>query len=69
MAEVVVTSKYQIVIPAEVRRLLGIKKGQRLQVMVEGGTIRLVPAIPLPEMRGYLRGMDTRVEREEAERV
>ncbi|MEW6192446.1 MAG: AbrB/MazE/SpoVT family DNA-binding domain-containing protein [Bacillota bacterium] len=69
MAEVIVSSKYQIVIPAEVRKSLGIKKGQRLQLLVENGNIKLIPRVPLLEMRGCLRGMDTRVERDEEERV
>ncbi len=68
MCEVVVSSKYQIVIPADVRKTLGIKKGQRLQLVVENGSIKLIPTIPLKEMRGYLRGMDTRIERDEEER-
>lgn len=68
MAEVIVSSKYQIVIPVEVRKSLGIKKGQRLHLLVENGSIRLIPNRPLPEMRGYLRGMDTNVERDEEER-
>jgi AbrB family looped-hinge helix DNA binding protein len=68
MAEVVVSSKYQIVLPVEVRKSLGIKKGQRLHLLVENGSIRLIPSRPLPEMRGYLRGMDTNIERDEEER-
>lgn len=68
MPDVVVSSKYQIVLPAEVRRQLGIKKGQRLHVILEGESIRLVPSRPLNTLRGYLRGMDTGVEREEEDR-
>ena len=68
MAEVVVSSKYQIVIPAEVRKSLNIKKGQKLQLVVEDGGIRLIPNMPFSEMRGFLRGMDTKIERDEEER-
>ncbi|ABB14876.1 AbrB/MazE/SpoVT family DNA-binding domain-containing protein [Carboxydothermus hydrogenoformans] len=68
MAEVIVSSKYQIVLPAEIRKTLGIKKGQRLHVLVENGSIRLIPSRPLSEMRGFLRGMDTNIERDEEER-
>jgi hypothetical protein len=42
--------------------------GQRLQLLVENGSIKLIPRAPLSEMRGYLRGMDTKVERDEEER-
>jgi len=68
MAEVIVSSKYQIVLPAEIRKNLGIEKGQRLHVLVENGSIRLIPSRPLSEMRGFLRGMDTNIERDEEER-
>ena len=68
MAEVIVSSKYQIVIPVEVRKSLSIKKGQKLHLVVEKGGIKLIPSIPLSEMRGLLRGMDARLERDEEER-
>lgn len=68
MAEVVVSSKYQIVIPAEVRKSLSIKKGQKLHLIVENGGIRLIPNMPFSEMRGLLRGMDTKIDRDEEER-
>ena len=68
MAEVVVTSKYQIAIPAEVRKSLSIKKDQKLQLIVEDNSIRLIPNIPFSEMRGFLRGMGTKIERDEEER-
>lgn len=69
MAEVVVSSKYQIVLPREVRNFLGIKKGQKLHVIVDEGGIRLVPARPLNELRGFLKGMDVSVERDEEDRI
>jgi len=68
MAEVVVSSKFQIVIPAEVRKSLSIKKGQKLQIIVENDGIRLIPSMPFSEMRGFLRGMSTKIERDEEER-
>ncbi|MEW6173012.1 MAG: AbrB/MazE/SpoVT family DNA-binding domain-containing protein [Bacillota bacterium] len=68
MADVVVSSKYQIVIPAEVRKSLGIKKGQRLHLLVENGSIKLIPNLSLAEMRGYLKGMDTNLARDEEDR-
>jgi len=69
MAEVIVSSKYQIVIPAEVRKSLNIKKGQKLHLVVEDDGIKLIPNIPFSEMRGILRGMDTKIVRDEEERL
>jgi len=44
--EVVVTRKYQVTIPKEVREKLGIKVGDRLLVSVRGGCIVLEPIRP-----------------------
>ena len=43
MAEVVVTRKYQVTIPKEVREALGIRVGDRLLVRVIDGRIVLEP--------------------------
>jgi len=69
MGEVTISSKYQIVIPREVRKQLGLKVGQKLKVVVKGRVINLVPEIPLSEMRGFLKGMDTSGIREDEERL
>ncbi len=69
MSKVRVSSKYQIVIPQEARKLLNIQKGQKLQVIVENGVLTLIPEQPLAKMRGFLRGMDTTLERDEDERL
>ncbi len=46
MKEVVVTRKYQVTIPKEIREKLGIKVGDRLLVRVEGKYILLEPIKP-----------------------
>ena len=65
MKTVTVSSKYQVVIPAEARQRLNIRPGQRMMVIVYNNRIELVPIIPLQEARGLLGGMETTVEREE----
>lgn len=45
--EVKVSSKYQIVIPKDVRELLNIKKGQSMEMIIKGNSISLVPEKPL----------------------
>ncbi|HOV79913.1 MAG TPA: AbrB/MazE/SpoVT family DNA-binding domain-containing protein [Bacillota bacterium] len=69
MGEVTISSKFQIVIPREVRKQLGLKAGQKLKVVVRGRVISLVPEVPLSEMRGFLKGMDTSGVREDEERL
>ena len=64
METVTVSPKYQVVIPSAVRRSLGIRPGQKIQVIRYGNRIELIPLRPIEEMRGFLKGMDTTVERE-----
>ena len=62
--QVKVSPKFQVVIPKPVRESLGIRPGQRLQVVPYGDRIELVPVRGIAEMRGFLAGMDRRFERE-----
>ena len=64
MQQVKVSPKFQVVIPKPVREFLGIRPGQRLQVVPYGDRIELVPVREIGEMRGFLAGMDPRFERE-----
>jgi AbrB family looped-hinge helix DNA binding protein len=69
MAQAIVSPKYQVVIPKEIRREVAIHKGQRLQVVAKGGVIVLVPERPLSELRGLLRGASTEGVREKRDRL
>jgi len=60
-----VSPKFQVVIPLRVRRALGIRPGQKIQVIPYEGRIELIPIRPLKQARGFLRGIDTSVEREQ----
>ena len=64
MEQVKVSPNFQVVIPKLVRESLGIRPGQRLQVVSYGDRIELVPLRDIGEMRGFLAGMDPRFERE-----
>lgn len=59
-----VSSKFQIVIPLRVRRALGLRPGQRVQVIPYEGRIEVVPLEPIKKARGFLKGIDTTVQRE-----
>ena len=61
---VTVSPKFQVVIPLRVRQSLGIKPGQKVQVILYDGRIELIPLKPVEEMRGFLQGINTAVERE-----
>jgi AbrB family looped-hinge helix DNA binding protein len=64
MKTVTVSPKFQVVIPREVRESLGIRPGQKVQVIQYEDRIELIPVRPVQEMRGFLEGISTEVERE-----
>ena len=64
LSTVTISSKYQVVIPKDVRERLRIRPGQKVEAFAIGGRIELVPVRPISEMRGYLKGMDPNFERE-----
>ena len=65
MTEVTVSPKYQIVIPKEIRESMGIVSGQKVQIMSYQGRIEVIPLRSMQEMRGFLKGIDTSVARDE----
>ena len=64
METVTVSPKFQVVIPSRVRRLLGMRPGQKVRVILYDNRIELIPVRPVKEARGFLKGIDTTVERE-----
>jgi AbrB family looped-hinge helix DNA binding protein len=64
MDTVTVSPKFQVVIPHNVRKALGLKAGQKVQVIPYEGRIELIPVGPIKQGRGFLKGIDTKVERE-----
>ena len=57
MATTTISTKFQIVIPKDVREKLHLEPQQRLQVIEKGGVITLVPELPLKFLKGILKGM------------
>ena len=59
-----VSTKFQVVIPLRVRRALGIRPGQKVQVIPYQGRIELIPLEPMKKARGFLKGIDTSIDRD-----
>ncbi len=68
METVTVSPKYQVVIPSRVRQALGVEPGQKVKVVLYDNRIEMIPVKPIGEARGFLRGIDTSIDRE-ADRV
>ena len=64
MQTVTVSPKFQVVIPKSVRETLQLKPGQKMQVVEYDGRIELIPDKEIKELRGFLKGINTKFERE-----
>ena len=64
MTTVTISPKYQVVIPKEIRDRLQLAPGQKVQAIAYENRIELIPVRPISEMRGFLTGIDTEVERD-----
>ena len=64
MTRVTVSPKYQIVIPRKIRESMKIRPGQKLIVVAEERSIRLMPERSIKEIRALLRGIRGEFERE-----
>jgi len=65
MQTVTVSPKYQVVIPKAVREALHLHPGQKMQVVEYDGRIEFIPERDITELRGFLKGINTKFKREE----
>lgn len=64
MQTVTVSPKFQVVIPKEMRESLKLAPGQKIQALLYENRIELIPVRPIKKMRGFLKGIDTTIDRE-----
>ena len=65
MTIVTLSSRFQVVIPKDVREHLDLKPGQKLQALSYKGRVELIPIEAIEASRGFLRGIDTSVPRDQ----
>ena len=65
MDTVTLSPKFQVVIPLAIREALHLTAGEKLRVLQYGDRVEFIPVRPIQQMRGFLRGMDTTIAREE----
>jgi AbrB family looped-hinge helix DNA binding protein len=64
METLTISPKFQVVIPKAIRERLGLSPGQKVQAILYGDRIELIPLEPAKRLRGFLKGIDTTVARE-----
>ena len=64
METVIVSPKFQVVIPKEIREALKLTPGQKVQALLYENRIELIPVRPVKQMRGFLKGIDTTIIRD-----
>jgi AbrB family looped-hinge helix DNA binding protein len=65
MNTVIVSSKFQVVIPKEVRENIGLLAGTKLEIISYGSRIELVPIVPMKKLKGIFKGIKTDIARED----
>ena len=65
MNTVIVSPKFQVVIPKGIRENVGLKVGTVLEVITYGNRIEFVPIQPMQNLKGLFKGINTEIEREE----
>jgi AbrB family looped-hinge helix DNA binding protein len=56
---------YKIVIPPSMRETLGIRPGQKLQLLVYKGELVIMPEVHPRDVRGSMPDLDTSIERDD----
>ena len=69
MNTVTLSTKYQLVIPREVRDRLALEPGAKFTVVEKRGILYLIPERPLAELRGVARGTRRKGLREKKDRL
>ncbi len=64
MEIVKISTRFQVVIPQAVRKSLNIQPGQKVHVIPYENRIELIPLKPIGGSRGFLKGIDTKIERD-----
>jgi len=69
METATISSKYQIVIPKAICERGGIRPGQKVRLVLYNNHLEVIPIRRIKEARGFLKGMDSEVERERRDRL
>jgi AbrB family looped-hinge helix DNA binding protein len=68
MDTVTISSKFQVVIPRQIRERFDLKPGQKIMFIPYKSTLRVVIVPPIAEAEGMFEGIDANPEREKVDR-
>jgi AbrB family looped-hinge helix DNA binding protein len=64
METVTISPKFQVVIPQKIRESMGLRTGEKAKVVCFRNRIEIIPMRDVRSLRGYLKGINTSMERE-----
>ncbi len=67
MEAVTISSKYQVVIPREIREQFNLKPGQKIMFIPYNNILHVVIVPSIKQARGMLKGINTDVMRDEVD--
>ena len=65
MNTVTLSNEYQIIIPKEISKSIGLEPGSSFEVLSYNNRIELIPISPIKEVKGEFKGIDTNIERDD----
>ncbi len=65
MNTVTLSNEYQLIIPKEIIKSIGLEPGSSFEVLSYNNRIELIPISPIKELKGIFRGIDTNIERDD----
>ncbi|MBS3056207.1 MAG: AbrB/MazE/SpoVT family DNA-binding domain-containing protein [Candidatus Aenigmarchaeota archaeon] len=68
MTVVTISSKFQVVIPKQIRENMELRPKEKMVIIEKQGTIHLVPVENIKKLRGFLKDMSSKNMREEHDR-
>jgi AbrB family looped-hinge helix DNA binding protein len=69
MEATIISTKYQVVIPKKIREMYHLQPGQKLVFIPLKNSLRVVIMPPIEQGLGFLKGIDTRVDRDETDHL
>jgi AbrB family looped-hinge helix DNA binding protein len=69
MQSVIMSTKGQIIIPADIRKKYGLKKGEKLIIEDEDGYIKMIPRTDITKLCGTWKDLDHKTIRKQIEEM